>query len=416
MSKILDKGGTEKPPIPTIKLPPGNQYQTRAATQAASTTRPASTQSGNTSAQPKEVIENKGKAAENSKEKATGTSKQKITILQTVTEAIKVILGKEKPEKKVKSLLEDILKFISDAEAKEKGRTEGMVMQQEVSTLHIAIKQDLSKMHEALAKQINGIQCTANAALENSEKSLADTQNLMDATKEIASKVGKVNDAADKIASDMQSYRDVLTQSPAVAGKFALDPKVLGDMDCRARQILIDIYDEDGNNTLAKSLTELIAKANETIGKIEDADKPDKVIVESALQTRKGGLVLTLNSKEAASWLRIAEHEIAFTKGFCKGSHIRERTYNLIVPRAPIIFEPGNRSHLRELEEANNLSNYSIRRARWIKPIERRRVGQTHAYAIVTVTSAEHANILIRDGLNICRARVRPTKQKTEPI
>ena len=211
MSKILDKGGTEKPPIPTIKLPPGNQYQTRAATQAASTTRPASTQSGITSAQPKEVIENKGKAAENSKEKATGTSKQKITILQTVTEAIKVILGKEKPEKKVKSLLEDILKFISDAEAKEKGRTEGMVMQQEVSTLHIAIKQDLSKMHEALAKQINGIQCTANAALENSEKSLADTQNLMDATKEIASKVGKVNDAADKIASDTQSYRDVLT-------------------------------------------------------------------------------------------------------------------------------------------------------------------------------------------------------------
>ena len=66
------------------------------------------------------------------------------------------------------------------------------------------------------------------------EKSLADTQNLMDVTKEIASKVGKVNDAADKIASDTQSYRDVLTQSPAVAGKFALDPKVLEDIDRRA--------------------------------------------------------------------------------------------------------------------------------------------------------------------------------------
>jgi len=113
-------------------------------------------------------------------------------------------------------------------------------------------------------------------------------------------------------------------------------------------------------------------KANKTISKIADADKPDKVKVESALQTQKGGLVLTLNSKEAASWLRIPEQEIAFTKGFSKGSHIRERTFNLIVPRAPIIFEPGNKSHLRELEEANNLMDYMIHRARWIKPIERR--------------------------------------------
>ena len=103
MSKILDKGGTEKLTILTIKLPPGNQYQMRAATQAAITTRSASTQSGITNAQPKEVTENKGKAAENSKEKATGTvtSKQKLTTLQTVTEVINVIIGKAKPEKKV---------------------------------------------------------------------------------------------------------------------------------------------------------------------------------------------------------------------------------------------------------------------------------------------------------------------------
>lgn len=147
--------------------------------------------------------------------------------------------------------------------------------------------------------------------------------------------MGKVNDTTDKIASNTQTYRDVLTQSPAVVSKFAIDPKVLGDMERRARQILIDIYDEDGNNTLDKSLTELIMKANETISKIEDAEKPNKVIVETALQTRKGGLVLTLNSKEAASWLRIPEHEIAFTEGFSRGSHIRERIFNLIVPEFP---------------------------------------------------------------------------------
>ena len=39
-----------------------------------------------------------------------------------------------------------------------------------------------------------------------------------------------------------------------------------------------------------------------------------------------------------------------------------------------------------------------------------------HTYAILTVTSADYVNILIRDGLLVCGARVRPTKQKLEPI
>jgi hypothetical protein len=113
-------------------------------------------------------------------------------------------------------------------------------------------------------------------------------------------------------------------------------------MEHRAWQILVNIFNEDSNNTLAKSLTEIIVKANETIGKIEVADKLDKVIVETVLQTRKGGLLLTLNSKEAANWLRILEHEMAFTEGLSKGLHIRERIFNLIMPKVPIIFKPGN--------------------------------------------------------------------------
>ncbi len=187
-------------------------------------------------------------------------------------------------------------------------------------------------------------------------------------------------------------------------------------MEHRARQILIDVFDEDNNNTLTRSLTKQIVKANKAIGKIEDADKLTKVNVESALQTQKGGLVLTLNSKEAANWLRQPEHEMAFTKGFSKGLHIRERTFNLIVPRVPIVFKPGNKSHLREIEEVNSLMEYRICKARWIKLAKRRRVGQTHTYVILTITSAENTNLLIRDSLIICGTRVWPTKQKAELI
>jgi hypothetical protein len=125
-------------------------------------------------------------------------------MLQVIVQVIHMIIDKDKPDNKVKASLEDMLKFIRDAEEKEKKRVESIMAQLEVSTLHKAIRQDLSKMHEALAKQIDGVLCTASVTLENTEKALADTQNLKETNKEISCKIGKVNDAADKIATDMQ--------------------------------------------------------------------------------------------------------------------------------------------------------------------------------------------------------------------
>jgi hypothetical protein len=178
MMKPPNKEGTDKPSIPMIKLPPGNQYQTRVATQATNATRPAPASGGNTSTQPKEVQEGKGKAAEINSEKAPGTNKQKPTTLQTITQAIHIILKQAKPERKVKSLLEDLVRFISEAEEKEKERMESNRMQTEVSTLHEAIKQDLSRMHESLAKQIDGVLDTVSVTLENSEKTLTTHRTL----------------------------------------------------------------------------------------------------------------------------------------------------------------------------------------------------------------------------------------------
>jgi hypothetical protein len=74
--------------------------------------------------------------------------------------------------------------------------------------------------------------------------------------------------------------------------------------------------------------------------------------------------VLMLNSREATSWLRIAEHKMAFTEEFFKGSHIRERSYNLIAPRVPITFKLENKKHLREIEVVNRLDAHLIHKAR----------------------------------------------------
>ena len=178
----------------------------------------------------------------------------------------------------------------------------------------------------------------------------------------------------------------------------------------------MDIYDKDDNYILTKSLTAIIEKANEAIAGIQDASKPKNIKVIAALKTRGKAVLLTLNSKEAVNWIRESSNEIEFANAFSPEAHIRARTYNLIVPRVPITFEPSDDKHLCKVEEVNELDKNTIHKARWIKPLERRRPKQIHAYAIITLFSVDSANTLIRDRLVICGTKIRPVKQKFEPI
>ena len=51
---------------------------------------------------------------------------------------------------------------------------------------------------------------------------------------------------------------------------------------------------------------------------------------------------------------------------------IKERTYQILVPRVPVTFSLEEDSSLRELEEINYLRSNAIKKARWIKLIYRR--------------------------------------------
>ena len=217
-AKLPNKGGTERPNTPTIKIPPGSSYQTRAATQTAANTKTATQQSKTSNAA-------KSKSAEASKG-TPSSNKQKSMTLQLITRVLKDVIAREKIEKTTKVLLEGILKFIRETKESKKKKAGSIAVQAEASTLHKAIKQDLSWIYDTLAKQIDGVLNTASATLENSEKILTDSKDLKEVTKELSSKVGKVNDAVDKIASTMQSYQDVLAQSPMVTNSSSLDPKV----------------------------------------------------------------------------------------------------------------------------------------------------------------------------------------------
>ena len=388
------------------KPPTSNPRVTRSATQAISSIKSPTQQGGiNT-------ITIKPRKAEFTQAQLQKTVTTSIGLLQPIAGALnKALAGETTPSQ----LIEEIIAYINESESSSKGEKQKPEAQAEAAALYKAIRKDLVSMHESLSVKINGITGTTNVILETTEKTFKAAEDLKSGTNELIDKMGNVTTVTDKIANTTQSYRDVLVARQVPNHMTSVDPKVLGDMERRAKQILVDVFDTEGANTLGRSLVEQVDKANEVISKMTDADKPVKAKVMSANITKKGAVLLTLDSKETAIWLREPGNEIAFADSFAKGAHIRAREYSLVAPSIPLTFEPENTTHLREIEEVNNLPSRVIRKARWIKPISRRRPGQTHAFAILSVASVDTANKLIKDGVVICGGLIRPTKQKQEP-
>ena len=164
------------------------------------------------------------------------------------------------------------------------------------------------------------------------------------------------------------------------------------------------------------STEDLIKRANGIIMSIEDSDCPEPAKIKSITRFLKGRILLHLNSKEAAYWLREPEVKEVFLQKFAKNTSVRERQHHILLCRVPITFDPGNENYLWEIEEANGLLKYSLLKARWIKPEGRRQKGQTHAHAMAAIGLVETANRIIRDGLHICGVEIRPEKLRQEPL
>ena len=275
----------------------------------------------------------------------------------------KILNGEDLPE----CIIEGIFKYIKEVEKVERATRatkERKEVQDEVSSLHKGFSAKLGRLQEILDRWLDGIMGVVNVTLETSEKALKVTEKVKGNMQDIISKLGKVTNIADKIVDTTQSYHDALVTRQTPSHKASADPKVLSDMDRRAKQLLVDVYSDEGDATLEKSLTEIITIANRVLDSISDANKLEKVKVKAMLKTKRHAILLMLSSKEAANWIREVGNEETFADAFSKGAHIRKREYILVAPRIPLTFEPDNQIHLREVEEANSLLTLTICKAR----------------------------------------------------
>ena len=335
--------------------------------------------------------------------------------LTRIASKLETIIGKHNPTVQLRAALEEVVEEIKKAAKGEKRRAESAITSS-AKALYEHIKVDLSVFYKALDSKLSDIQHGQSKTHDTSETLFKSSESIHAITKELDSRVKTITDTANVLESNTKSYREALLAIPPGTNEQATDPFMQSDLERKERQLLVSYSSNEQNTTLHVSLMDLKIKANTIAEEIEDTEKPESVKIDGVSRTRDGSLLLLMNTKESATWLRNPRIEYKFVDKFAIGTHIRDRAYNILVRWVPITFEPSNKAHLREIEEVNNILDHSIQKARWIKPIIRRRAGQTRAHAIITLNSAEAANSIIRNGIDLFGVRVKAERTKQEPM
>lgn len=291
---------------------------------------------------------------------------------------------------------------------------------EDVRELRQDLVDEISTNYKTLEAKLADLASSQDQILKVTNAITKEAEGLNKAAKKIEHEVTKVTDTTDQIATTTKSYKDAVLANPNAPPGSMANLRILDDLERKAKQILVEVH---GDTLSGKSLTEIRDKANKAISEIDaDGDDQDdqddplgKVEVDFVTKIRGEAILLQLNSKLSADWLRDPIIESKFIEKFANDSYFVDRKYSIIVPRTPITFEPENEANLRELEEGNNLGPHEIVKAKWIKPVNKRREGQTHAYATIVLNSPVIANLLIRKGIQIHGVRTRPTKMTKQP-
>jgi len=272
MSRILPKPGISSP---TLRSVGGKAPQTRATTAALA--------AKTTVEHPTTPVNNPGEdvviPSSPSVVQPSDADASQSSAFRRIAEMLSAVIQSGKLDTLTKQNVAKVIKIAKEAEAKEAPRVISGGEEEKVSAIRLAVWGDLVKLHNSLEKKILQVHEGSKAILDNTSKILTSVEEAKTDTKDLASKVNKVTDTTDKIASDTNSYRSALLSKPAQTNKNVIDPKVLSDMDRKARQILMDIYNKDEDNILSKSLTAVIEKANETIAGLKCTSKPKDIKV-----------------------------------------------------------------------------------------------------------------------------------------
>jgi len=266
MPSLPNRGETGAHALPQAMS--GDHRLTRACTAAATANKSSDTQNALHAVSAAEVQTKKGNAE-------TATPSLPVSPLHFIAESLTLLLGTEKVGSTVQKRIEKTIAYARDADAKEKGKSTSPASNLDEDPLKLSIRADLVLMYDVLAKLLGDIKHTTNSTLSNVNSLSTKATEISGEIKSLAAKLGKVSDCTDKIASSTTAYRDALTTTKPLTTSDKLDPKVLGDMERRDKQIWLDMAENGDVPILSKSLTALVEQANKALDSITDTDRAE---------------------------------------------------------------------------------------------------------------------------------------------
>ena len=220
-----------------------------------------------------------------------------------VAEALETVLAKYQMPDDTQVALKTVIRTAGKIGIREGKRDIIQVTLEDVRTLCKDLLTDFTAKQNALEDKVACIVSSQEQILMATDRIAKEAMGINAATKNLECKVMKVTDAADQFTDTTRTYKDALLTKSGQPLESMMDLKIKDDLERKAKQILFNIRSNDLDGV---SITEIKDRANKAIAEIEDyLKRPGKVEVNFVTVMRNRAVLLQLNTKDAAEWLKM---------------------------------------------------------------------------------------------------------------
>ncbi|PPR07079.1 hypothetical protein CVT24_010980, partial [Panaeolus cyanescens] len=239
---------------------------------------------------------------------------------------------------------------------------------------------------------------------EQCDKVIAVTTETNSNVATLASETHQVSSTVRKSAEEVARTYCMVAAAPATphsaSPHFVQRPQVLNKQEKFDRQIMLKL--NEGNPLLSADLSDEDAakRVQEALSSLDIDNTHDTTLVTASRKSPRGDtILLELRLRLTATWLKSDDRLLALATRL--GATVQDRTYQVMVRRIPLTFDEDIRSPDApgRIAEDNQMNPSEVKSVKWIKPAERRSEDQRTAYAMISLTTPQAANCLIRDGV-----------------
>ncbi|KAI6133916.1 hypothetical protein EV401DRAFT_2177205 [Pisolithus croceorrhizus] len=168
----------------------------------------------------------------------------------------------------------------------------------------------------------------------------------------------------------------------------------------KERQILLDPDPDHPRLANGKTKEDLVKSLQAALEATETPNSP-KLQLRSLTCLQNQGIVLKMNSKEAAEWIKNPLNRVTFLEKLRGKTRVKDRLFHIIIPFFPILADITDTSTLRNIEQENDIPDQAIAHTKWIKDPTKWGMQQWVAHVIFAMTSPAATNKLLKDGLYV---------------